>query len=131
MLIFRKILRTYYINEWPQIWRNDMYMVKLEVHFYTSFLYLPHFFREYKNETLTWNVLNLMAGCVRVCVFVRMCVYVCVWGARARVCVCVCVYSFHRKGFSWLNKTNVMPETRSAMMCWGIYSVSSTFVAMS
>ena len=48
--------------------------------------------------------------------------------ARARACVCVCVrvcISFHRKGFSWLNKTiNVMPEIRPAMLCWGNYSVS-------
>ena len=42
-----------------------------------------------------------------------VCVYVC-------VCVCVCVYvSSHCKGFSWLNKTNVMPVFRSAMLCLG------------
>ena len=49
------------------------------------------------------------------------------------VCVCVCVFiSFHRKDFSWLNKTlNVMPEFRSAMLCSGNNSVPSTFVATS
>ena len=47
----------------------------------------------------------LMIIKVSVCVYV--CVYVCVC-----VCVCVCV-SFHRRGFSWLNKTiNVMPEVQ-------------------
>ena len=41
------------------------------------------------------------------------------------VCECVCI-SFHRKGFSWLNKTiNVMPEFRSAVVCWGNNSVST------
>ena len=44
-----------------------------------------------------------------VCVCVCVCVY---------VCVCVCVSS-HCKGFSWLNKTNVMPVFRSAMLCLG------------
>ena len=43
-----------------------------------------------------------------------------------------CVFiSFHRKGFSWLNKTNVMPEIRPAILYWGSDSVSSTFVATS
>ena len=40
--------------------------------------------------------------------------------------------SFHRKGFSCLNRTtNVMPEFSSAMVCWGKFPVSRTFVAMS
>ena len=40
--------------------------------------------------------------------------------------------SFHRKGFSCLNRTtNVMPEFSSAMVCWGEFPVSRTFVAMS
>ena len=53
------------------------------------------------------------------------------------VSVCVCVYvcvfvSFHRKSFSWLNKSiNVMPEIRPAMLCWGNGSVLSTFVVTS
>ena len=40
----------------------------------------------------------------------------CCYRARACVFVCMCVcISFHRKGFSWLNKTiNVMPEIRPA-----------------
>ena len=47
-------------------------------------------------------------------------------------CVCVCVFIFfHRKGFSWLDKTkNVMLEIRSAMVCWGNISASKSFVAM-
>ena len=57
---------------------------------------------------------------------VSVCVYVC-------VCVYMCVFvSFHRKSFSWLNKTiNVMPEIRPAMLCWGNDSVISTFVVTS
>ena len=55
------------------------------------------------------------------------CMYVCMYVC---VCVCVCVFiNFHRKGSPWLNKTNVMPEFRSAMLCWGNNSVPSTFVA--
>ena len=58
-----------------------------------------------------------MCVCVCVCVCVFVCVCVCV-RARARVSVCVVIY-FHRKGFSWRNKTiNVMPEIRPAMLCW-------------
>ena len=47
--------------------------------------------------------------------------------------VCVCVFiSFRRKGFSWLTKTiNLMPELRSAMVCWGNDPVSSTLVTTS
>ena len=60
---------------------------------------------------------NLFSKMVHSCV----CVFVCVC-----VCVCVCLFpSFHRKGFSWLNKTNVMSEIRPND------SVSSTFVATS
>ena len=59
--------------------------------------------------------------CVCACVRVRV---------RVRACVCV-IISFHRKRFSWLNKTNVMPEIRPAMLCWGNDSVSSTFVTTS
>ena len=40
----------------------------------------------------------------------------------ACLCMRVCI-SFHRKGFSWLNKTNVMPEIRPVIMCWGNNSV--------
>ena len=40
----------------------------------------------------------------------------------------VCMFiSFHRKSFSWLNKTNLMPEFRLAMVCCRNISVSSTF----
>ena len=41
---------------------------------------------------------------------------------------CGCLFiSFHRKDFSWLNKTiNVTPEFRSVMVCCGNISVSST-----
>ena len=51
--------------------------------------------------------------CECVCVCVCVCVYVC-------VCVCVCMWvfiSFHRKCFSLLNKTNVMPEIRLGRCC--------------
>ena len=59
------------------------------------------------------------------CVCVYVYVYVC-------VCVCVCVFPSTVKASPDWNKTiNVMPEIRSAMLCWGNYSVSSTFVATS
>ena len=94
-----------------------------------------------------------VCACVCVCVCV-LCVCMCV------LCVCAWVFiSFHlhsfmtdaeqsksmdwflhdnglrlerAKGFSWLNKKiSVMPEFRSAMVCWGKFSVSSTFIATS
>ena len=38
----------------------------------------------------------------------------------------LCVFiSFRRKGFSWLNKTNVMPELRSGICCGSIPSFIS------
>ena len=48
-------------------------------------------------------------------------------------CVCMCLFTFfHQKGFSWLNKTiNIMPEFRSAMVCCGNITRSSSFVSMS
>ena len=48
------------------------------------------------------------------------------------VCMFLLFISFHCKGFSWMNQTiNVMAEFRSAMACWGNFSVSSTFFAAS
>ena len=38
---------------------------------------------------------------------------------------------FHPKGFSWLNKINVIPEFRSAMLCFENTSISRTFVSVS
>ena len=63
---------------------------------------------------------------VSVCVCVCVCAHARAWGC---VCMCICVFiSFHRKGFSWLNKTiNVMPEVHvrgGTFLC-----VSSTFVS--
>ena len=45
---------------------------------------------------------------------------------------CVCVFiSFQCIGFSWPNIINTMSEFRSAMVCWGNFSVSNNFVATS
>ena len=37
--------------------------------------------------------------------------------------------SNHRRGFSWLKKINVMPEFKSAFVCWENTSESRTFVS--
>ena len=43
----------------------------------------------------------------------------------------MCVFiSFHRKGFSWLNET-INLQLNSAMVCWGIISLSRIFVSAS
>ena len=57
------------------------------------------------------------------------CVFVC-------VCVCVCVFmclfpSTVEASPDWNKTINVMPEIKPAMLCWGNYYVSSTFVATS
>ena len=50
---------------------------------------------------------------------------VCLELASSCVCVCVCVFSSTVKASPDWNKTiNVMPEIKSAMLCWRNYSVS-------
>ena len=51
--------------------------------------------------------------CACVCACAHVCAHACLC-ACMRACVPVCVFiSFHRKGFSWLNKTlNVVPEVQ-------------------
>ena len=56
--------------------------------------------------------------------YLDVCVYMCVY-------VCVCLFPSTVEASPDWNKTNVMPEIRSAMLCWGNYSVSRTFIATS
>ena len=74
---------------------------------------------DYKHDP---KVTRSVVESLRPCACVHMC-----------VCVCVCVFiSSQHKGFSWLKKTiNVMPDIKSAMLCWGNSYVPSTLVAMS
>ena len=46
-------------------------------------------------------------------------------------CMCVCLFPSTVETSPDWNKTNVMPEITSAMLCWGNYSVSRTFIATS
>ena len=45
--------------------------------------------------------------------------------------VCVCLFPSTVEASPDWNKTNVMPEIRPAMLCWGNYFLSSTFITTS
>ena len=82
--------------------------ISIYLSIYQYFIYLSIYLSIYLFIYLFIYLLFLSVSktsCVRVCV----CVCVC-------VCACVCVFVFiyfHRKGFSWLNKTiNVMSEVQ-------------------
>ena len=76
--------------------------------------------KESKYSKILWNencvcVCVCVCGCVCVCVCVSVCVSVFVC-----VCVCVCLYLFTVKASpDWKKTINVMPEFRSAIVCWG------------
>ena len=78
-------------------------------------------------QSIMLDVCLYVCACMCVGACVRVCVCVCV-----RVCVCVCVFpSTVKASPDWNKKINVIPEIRPAKLCWGNYSVSSTFVTTS
>ena len=96
---------------------------------------------------MVWNPIQVIVrvcvcvcvcGCVGVwvggwvCGWVGECVWVWVWkGVEGCGRVWVCVFiSFHRKGLSWLNKTNVVPEVQvsDGMMRKYLYQVPLSHV---